>query len=158
MPPRLTLNFRAVYAPARCPVVEHQERGLVLPNAGPRVRLQRRSAPQSALGLGHSIEAPSPPTGRSQASPLSSVFVTSRRIGGTAGRPPLRWERTQRLGAPRPLLASSIGRLNMAEGYCVKDKKKVEIQNPEKITMKNGKPAVQGTCPTCGGKVFRIGA
>jgi hypothetical protein len=24
--------------------------------------------------------------------------------------------------------------------------------------MKNGKPAIQGTCPICGGKVFRIGA
>jgi hypothetical protein len=45
----------------------------------------------------------------------------------------------------------------MAEGYCVKDKKKVEIKNAEKITMKNGKPATQGTCPDCGGKVFRIG-
>ena len=29
----------------------------------------------------------------------------------------------------------------MAEAYCVKDKQKVEIQNPQKITMKNGKPA-----------------
>ncbi|MEC8856972.1 MAG: DUF5679 domain-containing protein, partial [Chloroflexota bacterium] len=25
-------------------------------------------------------------------------------------------------------------------------------------TMKNGKPATQGTCPSCGTKVFRIGA
>jgi hypothetical protein len=46
----------------------------------------------------------------------------------------------------------------MAEGYCVKDKKKVEIKNAERITMKNGKPATQGICPNCGGKVFRIGA
>ena len=45
----------------------------------------------------------------------------------------------------------------MAEAYCVKDKKKVEVKNPQKITMKNGKPAIQGTCPKCGGKVFRIG-
>ena len=45
----------------------------------------------------------------------------------------------------------------MAEAYCVKDKKKVEVQNAQKITMKNGKPAIQGTCPECGGKVFRIG-
>jgi hypothetical protein len=45
----------------------------------------------------------------------------------------------------------------MAEAYCVKDKKKVEIQNPQKITMKNGKPATKGTCPICGGSVFRIG-
>ena len=45
----------------------------------------------------------------------------------------------------------------MAEAYCVKDKQKVEVQNAQKITMKNGKPAIQGTCPICGGKVFRIG-
>jgi len=25
------------------------------------------------------------------------------------------------------------------------------------ITMKNGKPALQGTCPKCGTKVFKIG-
>ncbi len=45
----------------------------------------------------------------------------------------------------------------MAEGYCVKDKKKVEIKNAEKITMKNGKPATQGVCPECGTKMFKIG-
>ncbi len=45
----------------------------------------------------------------------------------------------------------------MAQAYCVKDKQKVEIQDPKQITMKNGKPATQGTCPICSGKVFRIG-
>jgi|TARA_B100001971_G_scaffold28937_1_gene23268 hypothetical protein len=44
------------------------------------------------------------------------------------------------------------------EAYCVKCRSKREIKNPEKITMKNGKPATQGTCPSCGTKVFRIGA
>jgi aminoglycoside N3'-acetyltransferase len=46
---------------------------------------------------------------------------------------------------------------HMAEAYCVKDKQKVEVQNAQKITMKTGKPVIQGTCPKCGGKVFRIG-
>ena len=45
----------------------------------------------------------------------------------------------------------------MAEAYCVKDKKKVEVQNPQQITMKNGKKALSGTCPKCGTKVFKIG-
>ena len=45
----------------------------------------------------------------------------------------------------------------MAEAYCVKDKQMVEVQNPQQITMKNGKPALQGTCPICSGKVFKIG-
>ena len=43
------------------------------------------------------------------------------------------------------------------EAYCVKCKAKREMQNATKITMKNGKPALQGTCPKCGGKVFKIG-
>ena len=45
----------------------------------------------------------------------------------------------------------------MAQAYCVKDKMKVEVVNPTRITMKNGKPALQGVCPKCGTKVFRIG-
>ncbi len=44
------------------------------------------------------------------------------------------------------------------EAYCVKCKSKQEIQNPQAITMKNGRPATQGTCPVCNTKVFRIGA
>jgi len=54
-------------------------------------------------------------------------------------------------------MLGGIGGYGMAEAYCVKDKQKVEIQNPQKITMKNGKPATKGTCPKCGGSVFRIG-
>jgi len=46
----------------------------------------------------------------------------------------------------------------MAQAYCVKCKKKVEIQNARKVTLKNKRPAVQGVCPKCGTKVFRIGA
>lgn len=42
-------------------------------------------------------------------------------------------------------------------GYCLKDKKKVEIKDPVQITMKNGKPAVTGTCPECGTKIYKIG-
>ncbi|MBA3795922.1 MAG: hypothetical protein H0X20_01690 [Chloroflexi bacterium] len=49
------------------------------------------------------------------------------------------------------------GGSGMAEAYCVRDKKKVEIQDPQQITMKNGKPATKGTCPECKGSVFRIG-
>jgi hypothetical protein len=46
---------------------------------------------------------------------------------------------------------------SVAEGYCVKERKKVEIQNPQQVTMKNGRPAIQGTCPDCGTKIFKIG-
>jgi predicted RNA-binding Zn-ribbon protein involved in translation (DUF1610 family) len=43
------------------------------------------------------------------------------------------------------------------EGYCLKDKTKVEMQNPQQITMKNGKPATKGTCPKCGTTIYKIG-
>ncbi|MCD6229594.1 MAG: hypothetical protein J7K00_02215 [Candidatus Diapherotrites archaeon] len=43
------------------------------------------------------------------------------------------------------------------EAYCVKCKKKTEIQNPTQVTMKNGRKATKGTCPNCGTSVFRIG-
>ena len=45
----------------------------------------------------------------------------------------------------------------MAEAYCVKCKAKREVKNAQQITMKNGKPALQGVCPVCGTKVFKIG-
>lgn len=45
----------------------------------------------------------------------------------------------------------------MPEGYCVKCREKKDMNNPQIITMKNGKPATQGTCPTCGTKITRIG-
>lgn len=31
-----------------------------------------------------------------------------------------------------------------AQAYCVKCRKKVDIQNPTRITMKNGRPALHG--------------
>lgn len=45
----------------------------------------------------------------------------------------------------------------MVEAYCVKCKNKVEMKDPQEVTMKNGKKARKGTCPDCGTKVFRIG-
>ena len=43
------------------------------------------------------------------------------------------------------------------EAYCLKCRDKREINNPEQVTLKNGRPATKGDCPTCGTKVFRIG-
>ena len=45
----------------------------------------------------------------------------------------------------------------MPEGYCVKERKKVEIKDAKQVTMKNGRPAIQGACPDCGTKIFKIG-
>lgn len=46
----------------------------------------------------------------------------------------------------------------LATGYCVKCKASREIKDAQAITMKNGRPATQGTCPVCGTKIFKIGA
>ncbi len=43
------------------------------------------------------------------------------------------------------------------QAYCFKCRAKRDIKNPKKVTLKNGKPATQGTCPVCGTKVSRIG-
>jgi hypothetical protein len=43
------------------------------------------------------------------------------------------------------------------QAYCFKCRSKVEIRNPQKVTLKNGRPATKGVCPRCGTKVFRIG-
>ena len=42
------------------------------------------------------------------------------------------------------------------QGYCVKCKTKREIKGAKSITMKNGKPATQGTCPVCSTKMITI--
>ncbi len=44
----------------------------------------------------------------------------------------------------------------MTQGYCVKCKAKQDIVNEERITMKNGKPALKGKCPACGTGMFKI--
>ncbi len=46
----------------------------------------------------------------------------------------------------------------VATGYCMKCKAQREIKNAKQITMKNGRPATEGTCPVCSTKIFKIGA
>ena len=43
------------------------------------------------------------------------------------------------------------------QAYCVKCKAKREMKGEKQVTMKNGRPAMQGTCPVCGTKMFKIG-
>ena len=46
----------------------------------------------------------------------------------------------------------------LVTAYCVYEKKKNrEIKNPKQIKLKNGRPAVKGTCASCGKPIFRIG-
>jgi ribosomal protein S27E len=59
--------------------------------------------------------------------------------------------------APTRTAHKARGRGNfMAEGYCVKCKAKKEIANGVEETMKNGRKAIKGKCPTCGTVMFKI--
>ena len=49
------------------------------------------------------------------------------------------------------------GGVFIMQGYCVKCREKKEMKNAKAITMKNGRPATQGVCPSCGTKMFKIG-
>ena len=42
------------------------------------------------------------------------------------------------------------------QSYCVKCKTSMEMKDPKNIIMKNKRLAVQGVCPVCGTKMFRI--
>ena len=53
-------------------------------------------------------------------------------------------------------MADSFKEVNVLTGYCVKCKEKKEISNAQKVTMKNGRPAMKGKCPTCGTGMYRI--
>lgn len=45
----------------------------------------------------------------------------------------------------------------MATAYCVKCRKKIEVRNPRPVVLKNKRLAIQGVCPACGTKVYRMG-
>ena len=42
------------------------------------------------------------------------------------------------------------------EAYCMKCRTKREMKDPHSVTLKNGRPAVQGVCPVCGTRMFRL--
>ncbi len=43
------------------------------------------------------------------------------------------------------------------QAYCLKCRTMREMRNPQPVTLKNGRPAVKGTCPVCGTVMYRIG-
>jgi Zn finger protein HypA/HybF involved in hydrogenase expression len=57
----------------------------------------------------------------------------------------------------RPFQTGELEESQM-EARCMKCKTQREMKNPKQITMKNGRPATEGTCPVCGTRMFRIGS
>jgi hypothetical protein len=57
---------------------------------------------------------------------------------------------------PAPAPAQSQATAEGVEGYCVKERKKVQIKDPQPTVTKNGRQAVKGSCPDCGSSIFRF--
>ena len=41
-------------------------------------------------------------------------------------------------------------------GYCMREKRRVEIRDPKPVTLSNGRTATAGTCSTCGVRVVAL--
>jgi hypothetical protein len=46
---------------------------------------------------------------------------------------------------------------DVVEGFCVRCRETVEIEDPQPVWTRKGMPATRGDCPICGGAVFRMG-
>lgn len=46
--------------------------------------------------------------------------------------------------------------MDKVKGYCMSCKSKRTMVDPEEVEMKNGRPAMKGTCKKCGTKMFKI--
>jgi predicted GH43/DUF377 family glycosyl hydrolase len=63
------------------------------------------------------------------------------------------------VGAPPAAVAIPSAmqvRIKRIRAYCVKCRAKREMKNPVAISLKSGRPAIQGICPRCGTRMFRI--
>lgn len=59
-----------------------------------------------------------------------------------------------RIAGPRAWYNKS--RMAGVEAYCVKCKQKREMTGAKEVSMGKDRLAMQGTCPVCGTKMFRI--
>jgi len=46
--------------------------------------------------------------------------------------------------------------MDEVKAYCMKCKTARVVKDPQVVTTKNGRRAAQGTCPTCGTKMFKF--
>ncbi len=84
------------------------------------------------------------------------------RRDGAAGEIRRRTHKLERTRAREVRLAAAIAKLQATPGgaapieaYCLRDKAKVAMVDPTPTTMRNGQPALSGTCPRCGGRLVR---
>ena len=85
------------------------------------------------------------------------VLLTRRFDACLNNKPKCNSKKPVDIQAGNGLLSITKREVALMQAYCVKCRSKKEMKDAKAITMKNGKPATQGTCPVCGTKMFRIG-
>jgi hypothetical protein len=96
---------------------------------------------------------------RADATRRSARLERARRDGG-ARKIERRSAKLARARVREEELAARIAKLQAPAAapvlaYCLRDKERVELQDPEPITMRNGQPALAGHCPKCGSRLVR---
>ena len=65
--------------------------------------------------------------------------------------------------ARRATLIAKLARLSAKDeipgpsAYCLRERLHVAMSGAQAVTLANGRPAIAGTCPSCGAKLVRIG-
>jgi uncharacterized protein DUF5679 len=77
---------------------------------------------------------------------IAAAGADGRRAGG------------KRAASARPDTGTSGPGASPVMGYCMHDKMRVAILDPQPMTLKNGRSAISGTCAICGRRVMRMGA
>jgi hypothetical protein len=80
-------------------------------------------------------------------------------LGGAAALAARFFHRANSSHPSRPSTGESRSRapMNTVDGYCARERKKVDIDRAEAVVTKDGRPAIRGVCPDCGAKIFRFG-
>src|SRR5690242_11582585 len=66
--------------------------------------------------------------------------------------------------ADRAALTARLARLAAQEGepgplaYCLREKRQFAMVEAHAVTLANGRPAIAGTCSSCGSRLVRIGS
>jgi uncharacterized protein DUF5679 len=92
-----------------------------------------------------------------------SARLERARTAGAAGEIKRRTRKLERTMARERRLTDEIAKLQGSaaapaaaiEAYCLKDRAKVVMVDPQPTTMRTGQAAMAGRCPMCGGKVMR---
>jgi pimeloyl-ACP methyl ester carboxylesterase len=99
---------------------------------------QTRSAPELELASEPALQDQPLPQPANETATQSATVPTAEEQAGT----------------PEP---AQTGARSPIEAYCVKCRQKTSMLEAREVTMKNGRPALQGVCALCGSRLYRIG-